>query len=181
MTELCKKGSKKGKGGRGRGRGRISEATLIFIGLVLSLILAPGVVSAGEFNQTGTKYDATANDSDKSWTVPANRRWKISWIHVAYTSTATVGNRQLKMEVLDSGSNLRIDAHAGAVQAASNTYHYEFMKGIYRETSFVDNSIQVPIPYDVVIPAGWSLRIYDESAVDAAADDMTVSFQYQYD
>jgi len=50
------------------------------------------------------------------------------------------------------------------------------MQGVYRETSFIDSSIQVPVPKNLILLTGWTLRVYDETAVDAAADDMTVSF-----
>ena len=134
-----------------------------------------------QLNQLGDKYDASANDSDKTFIVPTNTRWLINWIHIALVTTATVGNRQIKLEILDAADNVRMDSHAGVVQAASLTRHYEYMKGIFREAAFIDDAIQVPLPTDLAIPAGWKVRVYDSAAVDAAADDMTVSIQYQYD
>lgn len=126
-----------------------------------------------------SKFDSTANDSDKSWVVPDNEVWKLLYLHVLLVTTATVGNRQLTMEILDASSNIILDLTAGAVQAASLTRHYGFIQGIYRETTFVADELQVPMPKDCYLGPGWTLRIYDETAVDAAADDMTVAFAFE--
>lgn len=123
-------------------------------------------------------YDATANDSDKTFTVPTNEMWKLCYAHVTLVTSATVGNRQMVFGIYDADGNLIIDLVAGATQAASLTRHYGFLQGIYRETSFTGNEIQVPVPIDCYIPPGGSLRFYDSAAIDAAADDMTVSFLY---
>lgn len=125
-----------------------------------------------------TKFDDTANDSNKSWTVPSNELWKITHAHVILTTTATVGNRQIFMVLRDESGNLIMDIAAGAVQAASLTRHYGFMQGIYRETAFISNEIQVPMPIDCYLGPGYTLQFFDGSAIDAAADDMVVSFQY---
>lgn len=123
-----------------------------------------------------TGIDSTANDSDKTITVPAGKTWELKWLHIILASTATVGNRQIKMEILDDDSVVRADIHAGAVQAASLTRHYLCGQGVYRETSFVNGEMHVPIPHDLILHPGWSFRVYDSAAVDAAADDLTVSY-----
>jgi hypothetical protein len=122
-------------------------------------------------------FDDTANDSDKSWVVPSKRTWKINWLHVILVTTATAGNRQVTVEIQDADSNVLMHLVAGTVQAASLTRHYGYLQGIYRETSFVGDELQVPIPQDLYLAPGYTLRVYDSAAVDAAADDMTVSFQ----
>jgi len=127
----------------------------------------------------GYTYDATANDSDKTFTVPLNEQWRITWAHVILVTTATVGNRQVNLVVKDSSGNVAIDVSAGAVQAASLTRHYSYMQGIFRETAFVDAELEVPLPVDLYLLPGWSLTFKDSAAIAAAADDMTISFQYK--
>lgn len=124
-------------------------------------------------------FDSVANDSDKSWVVPDNELWLLNWAHAILISTATVGNRELCINVLDELGNLLIDIPSSAVQAASLTNHYAFYQGIFRETAFAANAIQVPIPKDLYLRAGYTLRVYDRAAIAPAADDMTVSFQIQ--
>jgi hypothetical protein len=126
----------------------------------------------------GAVYDATANDSDKSWTVPGNEQWKLNFAHATLTTTATVGNRLLALRVNDANGNLVFDVTSGALQTASLTRHHQFMQGIFHETAFANGEIQVPIPADFYLLPGYTLRIFDESAIDAAADDMIISVQY---
>jgi hypothetical protein len=123
------------------------------------------------------KYDATADDSDKTFTVPQGKTWRLDWLHTILVTTATVGSRQIEVQILDSSDVLRIDFHAGATQAASLTRHYVCQPGIYRETAVTDNEIQISSPMNMILPAGWKIRVYDATATAAAADDMTVSFQ----
>lgn len=122
--------------------------------------------------------DATADDSDKTVVVPAGEMWVLDWLHATLASSATVGNRQVNLELYDSSDVKRGDWHAGATQAASLTRHFAFQPGIYRETSFVDGDIQISLPYKLVVPSGWYVRVRDTAAVDAAADDLTLSYQF---
>lgn len=120
--------------------------------------------------------DSTPNDSDKSFTVPNGEMWKLNYLLVTMATSATVGNRQLMIEVQNSAGTVLGRISAGAVQAAATTRYYSCMQGIYRETTFINNELQVPIPMDAYLPAGVVLRVYDSAAIDPAADDMTVSY-----
>lgn len=126
-----------------------------------------------------TVRNATANQSSKSFTVPAGEQWKLNWAHVILTTDATVGNRSIAMDVLDVSSNVLLDMTASVVQAASLTRHYQFLQGIYRETSFILDELEVPMPQDLWLTTGMVLRFRDEAAIAPAADDMTVVFQYE--
>lgn len=126
-----------------------------------------------------TVRDAAANDSDKSWTVPGNEIWKLNWAHVTLATSADVGNRRIEMAVSDAAGDEVMDLVAGAVQAASTTVHYGFLQGIFRETTVVGGELQVPMPIDLYLEPGFTLRFFDSATIAAGADDMTVSFQYQ--
>jgi hypothetical protein len=119
--------------------------------------------------------DATANDSDKSFTTPGGEVRKLNSIFVKLVTDATVGNRIITAEVQDPSGVVVGRISAGAVQAAGTTRYYLFMQGAYRETAFINSDIQVPIPQDSYLPAGYILRVYDSAAISAAGDDMTVS------
>lgn len=93
---------------------------------------------------------------------------ELIFVHVIYTSSATVGNRQLIIEIADADGDLMLDMHAGAVQAASLVRHYVFQQGVYREGSFVNDEIQIAIPTRNQFPAGWSITIKDDTGVDVA-------------
>lgn len=127
----------------------------------------------------GVSMDTDANDSDKSIVVPGNEQWRLTSVYVSLTTTATVGNRQLVLEVLDASSNVVFSMAAGVVQAASVTRGYAFMPGVARETAFVANSLVVPMPSDLWLKPGYSLHVYDSTAVATTTDDMTVAAQYE--
>ena len=119
--------------------------------------------------------DTTANDSDKSFVVPDGEMWHLNSIYVVLVTDATVGNRQMVFEVLNTASVVVGRISAGATQAASLTRRYLCMQGTFRETAFINTDIQVPIPQDSFLPAGFTLHVYDSAAISPAGDDMTVS------
>lgn len=138
----------------------------------------------GNFSEGATEvppivsyFDSTANDSDKTWTVPDGEMWMLNWAHAILVATATVGNRVVTIDIEDGEGNLLIDIPSAANHTANNTEHYAFFQGIYRETAFAAGAIQVPIPKDLYLKAGYTLRIYDRGAIAPEADDLTVSFQ----
>lgn len=120
---------------------------------------------------------ATSATNVYTYVVPTGVHASLSWASLDYTSDATVGNRQIAMEVLDSADAKLFSVSAGAVQAASLTRDYEFLQGIYRETSFVDGEIQVAVPNSLVIKPGQKLKFYDSANI-SAADTMLITLQY---
>ena len=114
--------------------------------------------------------------SNDTGTVVFRKRGHIHFGHVIYNSDATVGNRQLVVEIKDEAGNLVVDFHAGAVQAASLGRHYVFQGGVYRETSFVNGEIQVAIPIHFIVEANWTFRVYDSAGI-SSSDDLVYSFQ----
>lgn len=116
--------------------------------------------------------DEAANDSDKTFTVTATEEWQIQSIWVELATTATAGNRQLVVEIQDGSSDVIFQVRAGVTQAASLTYYYAFGPNLVDLTAVRDSDyVSTPMP-PLVLPAGYIVRIYDNNAVDAAADDM---------
>lgn len=118
--------------------------------------------------------DTANDDSDKTFTVPNGKTWEVKWIWVELVTTATVGNRQIVVVALDSTSDVIGLVNAGAVQAAGATRNYLFAHHVgdltaFRNTSYLTN----PIP-EFILPQGFAIRVYDITAVAAAADDMVV-------
>lgn len=117
--------------------------------------------------------DATLNDSDKTYTVPAGKSWRVQSVYAQLISTATAGNRQLDVDIGD-GTNLVAKFKAGAVQAASLTREYLFAPQHPQETSFTGTLMLRALAGDLILPAGYTVRVYDSAAIAAAADDLTV-------
>lgn len=135
-------------------------------------------------------YDATANDSDKSFTVPDGKIWNLKLIRAILTCSATVGNRVLTA-LITNGTNVIYCPACSANITASQTGNAEFSPGVTVATSaqyvpgqtgFGANvAIQDNLP-DLLLPEGYIVRILDAGGIDVAADDLTVMLHYvEYD
>jgi hypothetical protein len=108
------------------------------------------------------------------FTVPAATEWTVQWIWVELTTTAVVGNRQLEIQILDDAADTIAQVRVGAVQAASLTRYYMLAPHITELTAFRDTDYLSTIMPEWILPAGYQIQVYDNAAVDAAADDMIV-------
>lgn len=125
------------------------------------------------------QIDEAANDSDKTFTVPANTVWTPFTIWVELISDATVGNRQMALQFRDGSDDVIAEVRAGAVQAASITRHYLFSTTGVDLTGFRDTDwLSTPMPF-IPLPETFDIRVYDKAAVAAAADDMVVQMMVQ--
>jgi len=135
-------------------------------------------------------YDATANDSDKSFVVPTGKIWEIKSIYIEINTTATVGNRICNYTI-SNGTNVIYVSQARITVAASTwsgLLHYNSAPASAVQpavnlalTQNLTNpaTTSMPVTY---LPAGYIIRCRDYAAVDAAADDMTVVIEYiEYD
>jgi hypothetical protein len=125
-----------------------------------------------------TVSDETADDSDKTITVPARYEYQVLWIWIELTTTATVGDRQLQIDLRDAADDVIGQVRVGAVQAASLTRYYMLAPALADHGAFRDTDyLMTPLPPTVFLPAGYDIRIFDNNAVAAAADDMVVQMQ----
>lgn len=130
--------------------------------------------------------DATSNDSDKTFTVPANKVWMPLYIHGEIVNTATVGNRTLLI-VFGDGANVLFtspkSANIAASQVGSITMAQQLAYGTtVNAAPLLSGSSPNIAVYGPLTPtylaAGSTIRVLDSAAVDAAADDMTVILHY---
>lgn len=130
--------------------------------------------------RVATISDVTLNDSDKSFTVPADTERHILNIWAEFTTTATVGDRQLVVEIQIAGPDVTAQwARVGVVQAASLTRYYELAPGLPDDLAFRDTDyLRCPIPVTSLLKAADVVRVYDNNAVDAAADDLLIFIQH---
>lgn len=118
--------------------------------------------------------DVTDDDSDKTFTVPASTEYQLLSVLVNLVSTATAGNRQIVVLVTTGADVVIAEIPAGVVQAASLTRRYTFGVGNPDLLAFRDTDVLLtPLPV-LCLPAGYKVRVYDNAAIDAAADDMHV-------
>lgn len=121
--------------------------------------------------------DDTLNENTKTFTNSSSTAtYVLDYARLEYTSNSTASNRQITLEVYNDSNELLFYSHAGAVQGASVTRHYLFLQGVARETSFVDSSIQVPIP-KIALNPGWYIKVYDSNDV-YTYDDLKLIIVY---
>ena len=105
-----------------------------------------------------------------------DRHIQILWGHIKYTSSATVGQRWVRMGMLTPAGVEIADFSAGVKQIAGLERHYVFMQGVTRETAFNDDEINVSIPKDFIIPKTYIFHIEDTANI-SAADIMSITLQ----
>ncbi len=118
--------------------------------------------------------DATADDSDKTFTVPASTVWEPFFIYVELVTTITGGNRKMRLEIGD-GTDLWWFKEWTPTQAGSITRHYFAAPVLPDDAAFDgDDRARMELEPRFALGAAWTIRLFDVNAVDAAADDMTV-------
>ena len=136
-------------------------------------IYAPAVVLLATPPDTLVN-DATADDSDKTFTVPASTIWESLFVVVTLVTTATVGNRKMRLELGD-GTNLWWFKEWTPLQAASLTRNYFAALGLPDDAAFDANGrARMELEPRFALAAAWTIRLFDVNAIAAAADDMTV-------
>lgn len=139
--------------------------------------IAGGVPVPVEDNWVTTVVtDVTDNDSDKTLTVPANTEWQVLALAITLATTADVGDRQLSVLITNAADVVLAQVRPGVVQAASLTRYYSLAVGQPDDFAFYDTDLlRAPLPLLPPLPAGYKVRVYDNNAVAAAADDMHIA------
>jgi hypothetical protein len=121
--------------------------------------------------------DTALNDSDKSMTVPANRRYKMMGGLAKLITSADVGNRQIELRVTD-GTNTIFAITANGTQAASLTKYYHFILGTDSPAAEASDIFVCPIPMGLWLPPSFTVQVLDTAAIAATADDLTLRFLF---
>jgi hypothetical protein len=142
-------------------------------------ISSPNPVPISENWRAALTIDKAVNDSDKSFTVPADREWQILRVYVKFISDATVGNRQVAISVISAAADVIGRYIASVVQAASLTRYYQFAPGSADLLGFRDTDmLNINMGVGEILDAGQILRVWDNKAIAAATDDMEVYIEY---
>lgn len=137
--------------------------------------------SAGRLTVVNTwnstlQVDENANDSNKSFSVPAGLDWHVMWIWVEYTAGTTAGTRQLAVIIQDSAGDTIMEIFPGvAPSTISVLTKYMFAPGAADLTAERDSDyISTPLPPTLILPELFTIQIMDQAAIAADSDDMLV-------
>lgn len=118
--------------------------------------------------------DVLLADSDKLFTVPAGYMWQVLWIWVEMTTTAAPADRQLEID-FQSATAVIGEVRPNAQQGTGTLRNYLIAPAIANLAAFYDtNHLQTPLPPTIFLPAGYSVRIFDNNVVDLGGDNMIV-------
>lgn len=113
--------------------------------------------------------NSIANENSKTFTVPKGFKWRVQYGYVQLTTTATVGNRQVRLTIIDPDGNTVFLLKAKNFQIASQTEIYTIHPTERNGEEPVTGHHYFGCPPSVVIPEGWGLKIFD--GLDASATD----------
>ena len=120
---------------------------------------------------------AVTSVTTNTYSYTSDKDRELVFVHAEYTSSATVGNRSITLELLNAADTVIGDWHVTPTQAASLVRHYEFMQGTYREATFdAAGTVQTPFPIGLVVPIGYKIRIRDTNNI-SATDTMDIGYQ----
>ena len=95
-------------------------------------------------------------------------------IWLEFATDATVGNRQLQIDIRDDAADVIFQMRVGIVQAASITRYYALSPHLVDLTAFRDTDyLMTPFP-ELTLAESWSVRIWDNNAVAVAGDDLII-------
>lgn len=134
--------------------------------------------------------DRTADDSNKTLTVPDNHTYVIKHGHIKYISTATVGNRTLTIFIKDADGNVVFTGGTEIDIAASKTRWISIVdvRSNFTGTNIMtygdagwdigggNSGFEIFMPLDFIMKENYTIQVYDKAAIDAAADEMEIYF-----
>jgi len=137
--------------------------------------------------------DDTTNDSEKTFTVPAGKRWDVLSVYAEITCTATAGNRVLNAAFTTGATRILTGPKSAAITAnQKGTYLVNDGALVGTDVNnlpLLDTSTPNIAVYAGTFPAGgmrllagYTIIVGDLTGVAAVADDLTVVLQYiEYD
>lgn len=122
--------------------------------------------------------DVTNNNSNKTYTVPTATLWEIKSIFIKYMSTATVGDRMIRLTIRDPNDNRIYETFICPNFAANLTRYINLAPALtYGDEQSTRGYFTGGLPPFILLPNS-TIQISDYNNVDLEADDMHVSFSY---
>jgi len=129
--------------------------------------------------ETVTISSFTGTATDRVYTIPAAyREYYINHIFVTFTTTGGGAVRQLEVQFRDGDNNVILPIVPGVTQASGNTYRYAIGPALADHLGVRDGDyVMTPMPPNVLLPAGYDVRVFDNNAIGIAADSIVVRMQ----
>ena len=109
------------------------------------------------------------NPATFDFTVPVGQQWRLGALSVAWTSSATVGERLLSVQILDGAAAVVFKTVNAVVHAESLLRFYGYGVGVALGAAFVGGALDLPLP-PMALEPGWEVRVADDADIDAVGD-----------
>ena len=116
----------------------------------------------------------TANDIDKTRTIPSGQRWLIKSVYADYTPGTTGADRYVEATYTDSAGNILAKSTTSTTMVKTTQRFIEFAPGNAHSTG-QGSVITAPLP-EGALTAGQKIRVRAVNAV--ATDDLTIGINY---
>ncbi len=103
--------------------------------------------------------------NDKIVTVPINETWKLLGVYAELITTATVGVRQLRVQVRDASNGLLVVEEWSEAQVASLTKNYVAAPEVAQFSDLTSEMLYKGIPSTRLI-VGFDIRVFDDNNID---------------
>jgi len=116
--------------------------------------------------------DTVVNDTNKTFTVPTGKKWKLLYGRIDLTTDANVANREIRMNFDDDAGASIYSPRALNVQTASTSERYNL--GQFADVSEpTAGNHYIPIPVNSILLEDFSINIL--ASAGQAGDDMNIS------
>ena len=117
----------------------------------------------------------SAVGGNKIFVVPSGKEYEVLAIYVSFTSTATVGNRNILVFFATSLTEVTGQADAGITQSASTTVGYTIAPNIAKDTALnLAGGAGVTMP-KMILSSGQQIIVRDGANVAWATDTASVA------
>jgi hypothetical protein len=101
--------------------------------------------------------------------------FNIKELEIETTTSATVGNRQIRIDVLNASDVSQSNVLSSSVQTAGKTIIHRFGKGY---TNVSDSKgVHTSLAGLINITTGYKLKVSDSAGIDAAGDRVNIYFK----
>lgn len=116
-----------------------------------------------------------AGNVNTDFTFTGINPWQVVYGRVVLTTDATVANRRVIIQSLDSANKVLFEMQASVTHPASQTdENHEYLPGVGREAAEINNTLLLPIPKKWMFIATQKLRVSINAGV--AGDSYEADF-----
>ncbi|MCK5016796.1 MAG: hypothetical protein KAS32_06950 [Candidatus Peribacteraceae bacterium] len=119
----------------------------------------------------------TTNGSDVYLLGEVKRMYQLYSVRASFTTSATVGDRQIELQFKDSDNTIVEVAIPQITQAADITYYYNFRLGPEIESIIDGDQLFISLPLTFMQDA-FTLRLFDNNTIDTSGDLLIAHARY---